>query len=95
MNITFIFKVFRVNLNMLIHIYSRKIATQLAKDLKTSFQSASTALNNLAKKGIVKERTGFGRNRIFATEEVISILARNFGEDPKVIDFARRQMKIS
>jgi Fic family protein len=56
----------------------------LSKELGVSFQAASTALSNLAKAGIVRERTGYARNRIFAAEEVIAILARPFGEDPEI-----------
>ena len=53
-------------------------------NLGVSFQAASTALNSLQDKGIVHERTGYGRNRVFAAEEVIAVLARPFGEDPEI-----------
>lgn len=57
----------------------------LSRELGVSFQAASIALSNLAKAGIiVRERTGYARNRIFAAEEVIAILARPFGEDPEI-----------
>lgn len=59
-------------------------ANLLAKELDVSFQAASAALNSMQKKGIVCERTGHGRNRIFAAEEVIAVLARPFGEDPAI-----------
>ena len=68
-------------------------ARLLAKELDVSFQAASSALNSLQEKGIVRERTGHGRNRIFAAEEVIAVLARTFGEDPEVaLEGARRTL---
>jgi Fic family protein len=54
-------------------------ARELAKLLKIPFESASKALAALAARGVVRERTGYLRNRIFAAEEVIAILARPFG----------------
>lgn len=68
-------------------------ARLLAKELDVSFQAALSALNSLQEKGIVRERTGHGRNRIFAAEEVIAVLARTFGEDPEVaLEGARRTL---
>lgn len=70
-------------------------ARVLAGELGVSFQAASNALNTLARKGIVCERTGQGRNRVFAAEEVISLLARPFGEDPEIaLEGARRTLGI-
>jgi len=67
----------------------------LAKELGVSFQAASTALNALQDKHVVRERTGHGRNRIFAAEEVIAVLARPFGEDPEIaLEGARRTMAV-
>mgnify|MGYP000011647976 FL=1 len=59
-------------------------ANLLASELGVSFQAASVALNKLQEKGVVSERTGQGRNRIFAAEEVIAVLARTFAEDPEI-----------
>jgi len=65
----------------------------LAKELGVSFQAASNALNALRNKHVVRERTGHGRNRIFAAEEVIAVLARPFGEDPEIaLEGARRAL---
>jgi len=65
----------------------------LADKLDVSFQAASNALNALEGKHVVRERTGHGRNRIFAAEEVIAVLARPFGEDPEVaLEGARRSL---
>lgn len=49
-----------------------------------SFQAASTALRALVDRQIVRERTGHGRNRISAAEEVIALLSRPFGQDADV-----------
>jgi Fic family protein len=54
-------------------------AGELAKLLDFPFESASKALTTLASRKVVKERTGYRRNRIFAAEEVIAILSRPFG----------------
>ncbi len=68
-------------------------ARLLAKELGVSFQAASSALNSLQEKGVVHERTGHGRNRVFAAEEVIAVLARTFGEDPEIaLEGARRTL---
>jgi len=59
-------------------------ANLLSRELGVSFQAASTALHALADSGIVRERTGQSRYRVFAAEEVIAVLARPFGEDPEI-----------
>jgi hypothetical protein len=56
---------------------------QLQEKLSVSAQAANTAVDLLQKYGIVRERTGFERNRVFAAEEVISLLSRRFGTDPQ------------
>ena len=56
----------------------------LADELGVPFQAASNTLNILTKQQIVRERTGHGRNRIFASEDVIAVLARPFAEDPEI-----------
>lgn len=67
----------------------------LARELDVSFQAASRALNALEKKHVVRDRTGMGRNRIFAAEEVIAILARPFGEEPEIaLEGARRTLGV-
>ncbi len=70
-------------------------ARTLADQLNVSFQAASTALNALEEAHIVRERTGHGRNRIFAAEEVIATLARPFNEDPAIaLEGARRNLSV-
>ncbi len=65
----------------------------LSEKLDVSFQAASNALNALENKHVVRERTGHGRNRIFAAEEVIAVLARPFGEEPDIaLEGARRKL---
>jgi fido (protein-threonine AMPylation protein) len=56
---------------------------QLSEKLDVSHQAAHTAVALLQKKGVIRERTGFERNRVFAAEEVISLLSRRFGSDPQ------------
>ena len=65
----------------------------LSEELEVSFQAASNALNALESKHVIRERTGHGRNRIFAAEEVIAVLARPFGEEPNIaLEGARRTL---
>ena len=56
---------------------------QLQEHLRVSGQAANTAVTQLQKARIIRERTGFARNRVFAAEEVISLLSRHFGSDPE------------
>ncbi|MEQ9245791.1 MAG: Fic family protein, partial [Nitratireductor sp.] len=67
-------------------------ASLLSEELQVSFQAASSALKALGEHHIVRERTGQGRNRKFAAEEVIAVLARPFGEDPEISLEGARQM---
>jgi Fic family protein len=70
-------------------------ARTLSEELNVSFQAASSALNALESLHIVRERTGHGRNRLFAAEEVIAMLARPFGEDPEIaLEGARRTLAV-
>ncbi len=43
------------------------------------FRAASSAVQQLVESGILTERTGYKRNRLFAAEEAIRILNRPFG----------------
>ena len=56
----------------------------LAEQLQVSVPAATNAVNSLHRQKILRERTGFRRNRVFAAEEVISVLARPFGMDPEI-----------
>jgi Fic family protein len=57
-------------------------ASRLASLLGVSPVAAGTAIDQLAATGIVRERTGYRRNRVFAALEVLSILNRPFGDTP-------------
>ena len=68
-------------------------ARQLQKQFSVSAPAAHHAVDQLQKYGIVRERTGFERNRVFAAEEVISLLSRRFGSDPEeALEGARELM---
>ncbi|MFH1263169.1 MAG: Fic family protein [Pseudomonadota bacterium] len=54
----------------------------LVSRLKVSVPTANHAVDQLVSAKIVRERTGFGRNRVFAAEEVIELLSRKFGDEP-------------
>jgi len=67
----------------------------LAAELGVSLQAASDGMNRLEKAGVVRDRSGHGRGRIYAAEEVISVLARPFGADIDVmLEGARNVLKI-
>lgn len=55
----------------------------LQTHLGVSQPAASRAITQLQAAKILRERTGMGRNRVFAAEEVIELLARPFGEPPE------------
>jgi len=59
-------------------------AKLLAEMLGVSVVAASAAVKSLERQGVISERTGFKKNRVFAAEEVINVLARPFGEDPAI-----------
>lgn len=71
-------------------------ANVLSSELSVSFPAASNALKILEDNHVVRERTGHGRNRVFAAEEVIAVLARAFGEDPEIaLEGARRALGLT
>jgi len=51
--------------------------------LATTFQTANQAVAQLVEAGILRERTGQRRNRIFAAEEVLRVFNRPFGIPPE------------
>jgi Fic family protein len=53
----------------------------LRVEIGCSAQAAAMAVHQLVSMKIIKERTGNKRNRLFAAEEVISILSREHGSD--------------
>ncbi len=55
---------------------------RLATKLDVSRPQALAAINQLSDAGILVERTGYRRNRIFAAQEVLEIVNRPFGEPP-------------
>ena len=67
---------------------------QLQKNLSISAPTAHHATAQLVRNGIVRERTGFDRNRVYAAEEVISLLSRRFGSDPdEALEGARQLLE--
>ena len=55
---------------------------RLAALLEVSAAQAGQAVQQLMEAGILHERTGYRRNRLFAAGEALSIINRPFGEDP-------------
>jgi Fic family protein len=59
---------------------------RLAALLSVSFAPAAEAVKALCEVGILKERTGYARNRLFAATEVLELVNRPFGENPVIGD---------
>lgn len=55
---------------------------RLAEELSVSIQQATNAVAQLEAAGVLRERTGYARNRVFAAEEALAIVNRPFGEEP-------------
>jgi len=55
---------------------------RLAELLSVSFQAANDAVVRLVQVGILTERTGYQKNRIFVAPDVLHILNRPFGTSP-------------
>ena len=54
----------------------------LARLLDVSWKQAANATEQLTATGILEERTGYRRNRLFAAREALSVINRPFGEEP-------------
>lgn len=70
----------------LLSSYPVLTAKRLAEKLAVSIPAASTAIEQLIEAGILRERTGYRRNRVFAATEVLAIINRPFGAEPVVGD---------
>ena len=55
---------------------------RLAAVLDVSWPQAAQAISQLVEVGILEERTGYRRNRLFTAREALAIINRPFGEDP-------------
>lgn len=56
---------------------------RLAALLEVTFAQAAIAVRQLGEAGILRERTGFARNRIFAADEILTVMNRPFGSEPE------------
>lgn len=59
---------------------------RLAELLAVSFPAASKAIEQLCEVRILRERTGYSRNRIFSAPEALSVMNRPFGATPILPD---------
>lgn len=57
-------------------------AKRLAVRLDVSIPAALTAIEQLEQAGILPEKTGYARNRVFVATEVMAIINRPFGDKP-------------
>ena len=58
-------------------------AQRLAGMLSISMAQAFQAIDQLTEAGILKERTGYSRNRVFAASEPLGLINRPFGAEPE------------
>lgn len=63
-----------------LHEYPVLTVGRLAKLLDVSFPAASNAVDKLMEIGILTEKTGYTRNRVFTAPDAVSLLNRPFGE---------------
>ena len=63
-------------------------AKRLGELLDVSPLQAHQAIAQLTEAGILKERTGYARNRSYVAEEALAIINRPFGEEPILPDTA-------
>jgi Fic family protein len=67
----------------------------LADELGISLPAATAGIKRLEESGVVRDRSGRGRRRIYAAEEVINLLSRPFGAEIDVaLEGARSLLKI-
>lgn len=82
-------RAFRTNsaaLRMLDYLPHYPVLTikRLAQLMDVSVSAATKAMDQLLEAGIVQERTGYMRNRIFVATEALQIINRPFGNEPIV-----------
>lgn len=73
-----------------LHQYPVITVRRLEEILRVSFQSASTALQQLVGIGVLTERTGRKKDRVFVADEVTAILNRPFGQETVQSERRRR-----
>jgi Fic family protein len=66
---------------MILPHYPVITTTRLATVLGVTFRAASLGIDQLVEAGILVERTGYRRNRIFVAPEALSIINRPFGAE--------------
>lgn len=64
----------------ILHEYPVLTVGRLSSLLGVSFPSAAGAVGKLVEAGILEEKTGYSRNRIFSAPEAVKLLNRPFGE---------------
>jgi Fic family protein len=65
-----------------LHNYPVVTAKRLGKLLDITPAQINQGIEQLEEAGILQERTGYARNRIYAAPEVLAVINRPFGEEP-------------
>ncbi|MDG5494828.1 hypothetical protein [Niveispirillum sp. BGYR6] len=68
-----------MNHNNLCYAVRQSLTGSMVAELGISFVAASRAICQLVDAGILTERTGYRRNKLFAAREVLTILNRPLG----------------
>jgi hypothetical protein len=69
-------------------------ARRLSEELKVTFAAANKGIAQLVDAGILRERSGKARGRIFIAPDVLRIYNRTFGDEPIMPEAAARQPPI-
>lgn len=75
----------KIGQRLLLELFSQPILSinQIAKQLNVTFPSASTLAKQFEEKGILKETTGFKKNRMFVFSEYLKLFADSSSFDKK------------
>ena len=68
-------------------------AQRLARMLSVSMPQAFQAIDQLTDVGILKDRTGYSRNRVFVASDVLALINRPFGAEPRLPEAQQDDME--
>lgn len=66
----------------LLAVFPVVTVTRFSEELGLSFPAAGNVVRQMVEAGILTERTGYARNRLFVAQEALSIINRPFGDEP-------------
>jgi len=68
---------YKIGVNLLLYLYNKPILTvaDVTKALKVTKPTANTLVKEFQKANILKEKTGFSRNRVFYFDEYLKLFS--------------------